>query len=149
MWTLWAERIKANRRHRVPLSSRAEAVVEETAKLWDGGGLIFPGTQPGRPLSENMHAKPLKELGFEAVTHGFRSSFRDYAAERTHTPHAVMEATPAHAVRNKVDDTAKQAAHETVFGRKTDRECGDDHVIRASGAMERVHLVGETMKLTI
>ena len=61
--------------------------------------------RPGRPLSENTHAKQLKELGFEAVTHGFRSSFRDYAAEQTHSrmSHAVMEAALAHAVRNKAE----------------------------------------------
>ena len=46
-------------------------------------------------------ARRFKELGFDAVTHGFRSSFRDYAAERTHTPRTVMEAALAHVVRNK------------------------------------------------
>ena len=44
----------------------------------------------------------LRELGFDAVTHGFRSSFRDYAAEQTHTPHAVMEAALAHSNRSVV-----------------------------------------------
>ena len=48
----------------------------------------------------------------------------------------------------ELDATAKQAAHETVFGRETDRECGDDHVTRASGAMERVHRVGDTPNTT-
>ena len=62
---------------------------------------LLSGT--ARPLSENTHAKLLRELGFDAVTHGFRSSFRDYAAEQTHTPHAVMEAALAHAVRNKAE----------------------------------------------
>ena len=60
----------------MPLSSRAVAVVEEAAKLWDDSGLAFPGTRPGRPLSENMHAKPIKALGFDAVTHGFRTRSR-------------------------------------------------------------------------
>ena len=57
--------------------------------------LVFPDARPARPLSENTHAKLLRELGFHAVTHGFRSSFRDYAAEQTHTPHAAMEAALA------------------------------------------------------
>ena len=48
-------------------------------------------------------AKLLRELGFDAVTHGFRSSFRDYAAEKTHTPHAVMEAALAHTIKNKAE----------------------------------------------
>ena len=80
------ERMKANREHRVPLSKRALEVLAEAAKLSDGSGLVFPGMRPDRPLSENTHAKLLRELGFDAVTHGFRLSFRDYAAEQTHAP---------------------------------------------------------------
>ena len=64
---------------------------------------MFPGQRRGRPLSENTYAKLLRELGFDAVTHGFRSSFRDYAAEQTHTPHAVMEAALAHTIKDKAE----------------------------------------------
>ncbi len=103
MWTVPAERMKANREHSVPLSSRAVSVLEEAAELSEGDGLVFPGTRPGRPLSENAHSKLLRELGFATVTHGFRSSFRDWAAEQTNAPHAVMEAALAHTVRNKVE----------------------------------------------
>ena len=103
MWTLPAERMKANREHRVPLSGRALEVLTEAAGLSDGSGLVFPGMRAGRPISENTHAKLLRELGFDAVTHGFRSSFRDYAAELTHAPHAVMEAALAHTIRNKTE----------------------------------------------
>ena len=103
VWSLPPERMKANREHRVPLSVRALEVLKEAAELSDGGGLVFPGTRPGRPLSENTHSKLLRELGFATVTHGFRSSFRDWAAEQTNAPHAVMEAALAHTVRNKVE----------------------------------------------
>lgn len=102
-WTVPAERMKANREHRVPLSRRAIEVLAEAAGLSDGSELVFPGVRQGRPLSENTHAKLLRELGFDAVTHGFRSSFRDYAAERTHTPHAVMEAALAHTIKDKAE----------------------------------------------
>ena len=102
-WTVPAERMKANREHRVPLSGRAVAVLAEAKELSDGTGLMFPGARPGRPLSENTHAKLLRELGFDAVTHGFRSSFRDYAAEQTYTPHAIMAAALAHTIKNKGD----------------------------------------------
>lgn len=102
-WTVPAERMKANREHRVPLSGRALEVLAEAAELSDGSGIVFPGVRQGRPLSENTHAKLLRELGFDAVTHGFRSSFRDYAAEQTHTPHAVMEAALAHTIKNKAE----------------------------------------------
>ena len=84
--------MKANREHRVPLPKRALEVLAAAAELSDESGVVFPGMRPGRPLSENTHAKLLRELGFDAVTHEFRSRFRDYAAERTHAPHAVMEA---------------------------------------------------------
>ena len=103
VWTLPAERMKANREHRVPLSCRSVEVVEEAAGLSDGGGLVFPGTRTGKPLSENTHSKLLREFGFATVTHGFRSSFRDWAAEQTNAPHAVMEAALAHTIRNKVE----------------------------------------------
>ena len=103
VWTLPAERMKANREHRVPLSGRALEVLDDAAELSEGSGLVFPGSRRGRPLSENTHAKLLRELGFDAVTHGFRSSFRDWAAEQTHTPHAVMEAALAHTIKNKAE----------------------------------------------
>ena len=103
VWTLPAERMKANREHRVPLSGRALEVLNDAAELAEELGLVFPGAGAGRPLSENTHAKLLRELGFDAVTHGFRSSFRDWAAEQTHTPHAVMEAALAHTIRNKAE----------------------------------------------
>ena len=102
-WTVPAERMKANREHRVPLSGRAVEVIAEAAELSDGTEWVFPGVRPGRPLSENTHAKLLRELGFDAVTHGFRSSFRDWASEQTHTPHAVMEAALAHSIRNRAE----------------------------------------------
>ena len=102
-WTVPAARMKANREQRVPLSRRALEVLAEAAELSDGTGLVFPGVRRGRPLSENTHAKLLRELGFDAVTHGFRSSFRDYAAEQTHTPHAVMEAALAHSIKDKAE----------------------------------------------
>lgn len=103
MWILPAERMKVNREHRVPLSGRAREVLGEAAGLSDGDGLVFPGARPGRPLSENTHAKLLRELGFNAVTHGFRSSFRDYAAEQTHAAHAVMEAALAHTIKDNAE----------------------------------------------
>ena len=93
-WTLPAGRMKANREHRLPLSKRALEILAEVAEISDGSDLVFPGMRPGRPLSENTHSKMLRDLGFDAVTNGFRSSFRDYAAERTHMPHAVMEGGP-------------------------------------------------------
>ena len=83
--------------------SKAPLVYRHPCVLQCPLNILFPGVRPGRPLSENTHAKLLRELGFEAVTHGFRSSFRDYAAEQTHAPHAVMEAALAHTIKNKAE----------------------------------------------
>ena len=125
-WTVPAERMKANREHRVPLSKRALEVLAQAAELSDDSGLVFPGLRPGRPLSENTHAKLLRELGFDAVTHGFRSSFRDYAAEQTHTPHAVMEAALAHVVRNKAE--AAYARSDLFEKRRALMECWSQYL---------------------
>ena len=100
-WTVPADRMKGGVPHRVPLSDAALAVLEAAREL-PGPGLIFPG-QRGKPLSDNTVSKLLRELGVEAVPHGFRSSFRDWAAEATDADHAVMELSLAHAVGSAVE----------------------------------------------
>ena len=67
-----------------------------------GTGLMFPSPR-GKPLSDKTLSKLIKELGIAAVPHGFRSSFRDWAAERTNTPREVVEAALAHTVRNPTE----------------------------------------------
>ena len=66
------------------------------------GDLLFPSLR-GKPQSDSAMSKLLRELGVEAVPHGFRSSFRDWASERTNAPHAVMEAALAHTIRNQAE----------------------------------------------
>ena len=102
-WTVPAERMKGGRPHRVPLSARALAVLAESAEIADGAGLVFPGSRRGKPLSENTMGKVIRDLGIPCVTHGFRSSFRDWAAESTNTPREVCEAALAHTVRDRVE----------------------------------------------
>ena len=97
-WTIPAVRMKAKREHRVPLSSRALDVLDEVWALDNGSGLIFPAPRSGGPLSNMAHLQMLRLIGVDAVPHGFRSSFRDWASENTHAPHAVMEAALAHAI---------------------------------------------------
>ena len=101
-WTVPGERMKAQRPHRVPLSGHAMEILEEARTLGGGGGLVFPSPE-GRVFSGGTLPTLLRRLGIAAVPHGFRSSFRDWAAECTDTPHAVMEAALAHVVRNKVE----------------------------------------------
>ena len=102
VWTVPAERIKARREHRVPLSTRALEMLEEARALDDGSGLVFAGAKRGKPLSNTTFAKLMRSLKLGAVPHGFRSSFRDWAAEHTSASHEVMEAALAHVVSNKV-----------------------------------------------
>ena len=97
-WTIPGARMKAQRAHRVPLPERAVAVLREAEALRDGSGLLFPGQRSGKPLSDVTLSKLLRELGIAAVPHGFRSSFRDWAAECTNAPRGVMEAALAHVV---------------------------------------------------
>ena len=101
-WTIPAERMKADREHRVPLSGRAMEILADARGLDDGSGLVFP-SRSGRPLSDMTHRKLLMTLGIDCVPHGFRSSFRDWAAEQTDAPHAVMEAALAHGVPNATE----------------------------------------------
>ena len=102
VWTIPATRMKAKREHRVPLCGRALEVLAEARGLGGGGGLTFP-TSRGRPLKDMALSGLLKQLGVAAVPHGFRSSFRDWAAEETDHPREVVEAALAHTVRNPVE----------------------------------------------
>ena len=105
-WTVPAERMKANVEHRVPLSPRATAILAEANSIRDGSDLVFPSPlRPGKPMSDMTLTKLLRDLGFadRTTVHGFRSSFRDWAAECTSAPHAVMELSLAHAVGSAVE----------------------------------------------
>ena len=101
-WTIPSKRMKADREHRVPLSAQTMEILAEARSLDDGSGLVFP-SRSGRPLSDMTHRKLLMTLGIDCVPHGFRSSFRDWAAEMTDAPHAVMEAALAHVVGNSTE----------------------------------------------
>ena len=114
VWTVPATRMKAKRDHRVPLSARAVTILAEAQGRSDGTGLVFPNPR-GKPLSDMTLSKLVKELGIQAVPHGFRSSFRDWAAEQTSTPREVAEAALAHTVRNP---TEAAYARSDLFDRR-------------------------------
>ena len=101
-WTVPANRMKAKRDHRVPLSRRALEVLNEARTLSDGSGLVFPSAH-GRAISDNTVSKLLRDLGIEAVPHGFRSSFRDWAAECSDAPREVCELALAHVNSDRVE----------------------------------------------
>jgi integrase len=102
-WRLPAARMKAGTEHRVPLSGRALAILQEVQphrQLDDA--FVFPGGKNGRPLSNMAFLMLLRRMGLGDVTaHGFRSSFRDWVAERTRVPSEVAEMALAHTVSDK------------------------------------------------
>jgi integrase len=96
VWTVPANRMKAGRSHRVPLSRRALAILKklEGART---GEFVFPGQRRGTPLSATALDLALRRMKADSVTvHGFRSSFRDWAGEVTMFPREVAEAALAH-----------------------------------------------------
>ncbi len=111
IWTVPATRMKAGREHRVPLSEAALAVlthVQPLALLRDGepalAAPVFPGTRRALPLSNMVMLMLLRRMRRSDLTaHGFRSTFSDWAAERTTYPREVVEMALAHAIGDKVE----------------------------------------------
>jgi len=102
-WTIPAARMKMKRPHRVPLSPSAVAVLKEAQDLFGGIGRLFPGAKKGRPLSDVALSKTVKGLGFPVDVHGFRTSFRTWAQDKTTFPREVAEACLAHLVGSEVE----------------------------------------------
>ena len=103
VWTVPAARMKANREHRVPLCRRAVEILDASRTLGDGGGRLVFTVGDGEPLEEKVLRRLLERQRVPAVPHGFRSSFRDWAAEETDHRREVIEAALAHVVGNKVE----------------------------------------------
>ena len=103
LWTIPANRMKGGREHRVPLATAAATIIEKMAAI-RSGAFVFPGAKEGRPLSNMAFLMLLRRTGRADLTaHGFRSSFRDCAAERTGFPAEVAEMALAHVVSDKVE----------------------------------------------
>ena len=102
VWTVTAERMKAGVGHRVPLSAGSLDVLRDAAAAGGSGSLLFP-TVRGKRMHDNSLSKLLRDNGVAGVPHGFRSSFRDWAAERTDFSRAVVEAALAHRVADRVE----------------------------------------------
>ena len=103
VWTVPAERMKSRKPHRVPLSPQAVAAFEAAKAIRRAGtDLVFPSGK-GTPLSDMTLTKAMRDLKEPYTVHGFRSSFRDWAAEQTSFPGEIAEAALAHAVPNAVE----------------------------------------------
>ena len=103
LWTIPAERMKAERAHQVPLAPRAIAVLKQARELWSGKGDIVFESKPGKPYSNMVFLMILRRMEVSTTAHGFRSAFRDWTAEQTNVPREVAEAALAHALKSKVE----------------------------------------------
>jgi integrase len=103
LWVVPGERMKAKRDHRVPLSDDVIAILRNMEKI-QTSEFVFPGIKKNKPLSSMTFLMVLQRMGQSDLTaHGFRSTFRDWAAERTNYPRDVPEMALAHAVSDKVE----------------------------------------------
>lgn len=103
LWTAPGARMKAGRDHRIPLAPRSLSILAEMQDI-RSGDFVFPGGVQERPLSSMAFLMLLRRLGRNDITaHGFRSTFRDWAAERTDFPNEVVEMALAHTISNKVE----------------------------------------------
>ena len=103
VWTVPAGRMKASKEHRVPLSAPALAIIEMLRKE-QGGAHLFPGGKRDKPLSNMAMLALLDRMGRSDLTaHGFRSTFRDWAAEATNYPNEAVEMALAHTISSKVE----------------------------------------------
>jgi integrase len=107
VWTVPAGRTKGEREHRVPLSEPASAIARQMSPFADPkipSGFLFPGIRARRPLGVNAMRAVLERMGRGDITvHGFRSTFRSWAAEQTNYPREVCEQVLAHTVGSSVE----------------------------------------------
>ena len=101
-WTIPPTRMKTARQHRVPLPTRAVELLTEAQRFRDPSGLVFPSAT-GQQLSDATLSKLMREHNIPAVPHGYRSSFRDWAAELTNTPRQICELALAHVNNDRVE----------------------------------------------
>ena len=132
VWTLSAARMKMKRDHRVPLCGRAIEILREARMIGDASALVFTD-RGGMPLDTKQFRRLLERCGIACVPHGFRSSFRDWAAEETDHPREVIEAALAHVVQNKVEAAY---ARSDLFERR--RRLMDDWAAYLAGASGQV-----------
>jgi integrase len=94
--------MKAGREHRVPLTPRSREIIEAMTQL-RVSEFVFPGNKPERPLSMMALEMLLRRMEMDVTVHGFRSTFRDWAAEQTTFSHEVCELALAHVIPNKTE----------------------------------------------
>jgi integrase len=102
-WTIPANRMKADRPHRIPLAPRCIEILRRAKEISNNGDFIFPGRSARKPLSNMVFLMAIRRMEKSITAHGFRSTFRDWAAERTNFPREVCEMALAHSVSDKTE----------------------------------------------
>jgi integrase len=118
VWTIPAERMKRDREHRVPLSSRAIEILEEMRAIRQSD-YVFLGARSGRPIGPNAPLIVAKEIageGLEITAHGMRSMFKDWATEETNCEDIVSEMALAHKIK---DSTVRAYRRGDLFAKRT------------------------------
>ena len=109
-WIVPPERMKAGKEHRVALSNGALAILAAAKKLSDNSAFVFPGRKKDTPLSNMAMWTLLEHLGHADLTaHGFRSTFRDWAADKTNYPRELAEIALAHSVSDATEEAYKRS----------------------------------------
>ena len=103
LWVVPASRMKAGRVHRVPLTARSNDILQRARELGGGSKLVFPGRNLEKPMSNMVFLMSLRRMQVASTAHGFRSAFRDWAAEATSFPRELAEMALAHTIESKVE----------------------------------------------
>jgi integrase len=117
VWTIPAARMKAGREHRVPLGQQAVEILRRAKELAGNDELVFPGASPGRPMSNMVFLMALRRMQLGVTAHGFRSAFRDWAAEQTNFPREACEMALAHTIADKTEAAYRRA---DLFAKRRD-----------------------------
>jgi integrase len=135
LWIIPMERMKSNREHRVPLTEEALAVLADVRGLDDE--FVFAGQKRGKGLSNMAMAQLLKRIDYgDTTVHGFRSSFRDWAAERSAMPREIAELSLAHTVGNAVERAYRRS--DLIEKRRDLMERWSAHCLPSSGDVIRL-----------
>ena len=125
-WAIPAERMKAGKEHRIPLSTLSMETLRDAWSISGPAGLIFPAPRTGKALSDMALTRLLRRLDIPSTVHGFRSSFRNWAAEQSGASWAVCESSLAHSVGNSVE--ASYMRSDLFEKRRPLMQAWEDHV---------------------
>jgi integrase len=143
-WSVPPERTKSNRPHRVPMSDRCVAILQQMQAIRQGD-LVFPGQTGDAPLSAEALAHVMRGLGRgDVTTHGFRSSFRDWCAEQTNFPREIAEAALAHAIESKVEAAYRRG--DALAKRRRMMEAWADYCAKPVPTGATVTPIGERVR---